>query len=585
MLPALFDHLWQSTLLTGLVWLLTLALRNNPARVRHGLWLAASLKFFVPLSLLIALGSHIEWRMANATTQPNAFVVIDEVSQPFTAPASSSFVPTVPSSASPLPAILSGIWVVGFIGISFSWWIRWMRIRAAARAGSPLNLSLPINAKSSSALMEPGVFGIFRPVLLLPEGIFDRLTPAQLKAVLAHELCHVRHRDNFIAAMHMFVETVFWFHPLVWWIGKRMVEERERACDEEALRDFAEPKAYAEGILNVCKLYVESPLKCVSGVTGGSNLKYRIEAIMKNRIVCRLNVGKKLVLAVAGIVALALPIVVGILNAPVIRAQSAAVATPKFEVASIRSCEGGGPPVPPPPPSPGRLNVCLPVMSLIMQAYGRFATGRLNPNLVAVSIEGGSAWIKSDSYRVTAKPDGNASEEMMRGPMMQALLEDRFKLKTHRETRDIPVYALTAAKGSLKLQPFKEGSCTPVDLTKPPAPPAPGQTFCDYGVRRGKGSGVTVEAQGRSLDEFSRLLGVAVDRPVIDKTGIMGTFDIHLDFAPDQGTPQFPVSTDEPAGGPSIFTAIQEQLGLKLEPAKGPGEFLVIDHVERPTEN
>ncbi len=84
--------------------------------------------------------------------------------------------------------------------------------------------------------LEPGVFGILRPVLLLPEGITDRLTPAQLEAVIAHELCHVRRRDNLTAAIHMVVETVFWFHPLVWWIRARLVEERERACDEEVLR-------------------------------------------------------------------------------------------------------------------------------------------------------------------------------------------------------------------------------------------------------------------------------------------------------------------------------------------------------------
>ena len=85
-----------------------------------------------------------------------------------------------------------------------------------------------------------------------------------MEAVIAHEVCHVRHRDNLIAAIHMLVETVFWFHPLVWWIGKRMVDDRERACDEEVLRLGSEPRVYAEGILSVCKLDAESPLACVS---------------------------------------------------------------------------------------------------------------------------------------------------------------------------------------------------------------------------------------------------------------------------------------------------------------------------------
>ncbi len=107
----------------------------------------------------------------------------------------------------------------------------------------------------------------------------------------------------------MFVETVFWFHPLVWWLGKRMVEERERACDEEVLRMGNEPRVYAEGILNVCKLYAESPLTCVSGVTG-SNLRKRIEAIMNNRIGVRMNLAMKVTLAVVGMVAVASPILI-----------------------------------------------------------------------------------------------------------------------------------------------------------------------------------------------------------------------------------------------------------------------------------
>ena len=156
--------------------------------------------------------------------------------------------------------------------------------------------------------------GLLRPVLLLPAGIIDRLTPPQLEAVLAHELCHVRRRDNLTAAIHMIVEAVFWFHPLVWWISARLVEERERACDEEVLRLGSEPQVYAEGILNVCKFYLESPLTCVSGVTG-SDLKKRVGRIMSNHVGETLNGWRKLSLAIAGVAALAVPIVVGVLTA------------------------------------------------------------------------------------------------------------------------------------------------------------------------------------------------------------------------------------------------------------------------------
>jgi len=115
---------------------------------------------------------------------------------------------------------------------------------------------------SSPLRLEPGVFGVREPVLLLPEGITDRLTAPQLEAIVAHEMCHVRRQDNLTAALHMVVEILFWFHPLVWWIRARLVAERERACDEEVLRATAKPAVYAEGILNVCKFYIESPLVC-----------------------------------------------------------------------------------------------------------------------------------------------------------------------------------------------------------------------------------------------------------------------------------------------------------------------------------
>jgi hypothetical protein len=171
------------------------------------------------------------------------------------------------------------------------------------------------------ARFEPGVFGIFRPVLLLPEDIARRLSPAQLQAVLAHELCHARRRDNLAMAIHMSVEALFWFHPLVWFIKARLIEEQERACDEEVLRLGSDPKVYAESILKICEYYVTSPLICVAGIAG-SNLKKRIEDIMKNRVALRLSLGRSLLLAATAISALAGPIIIGIGDVKAVGAQS-----------------------------------------------------------------------------------------------------------------------------------------------------------------------------------------------------------------------------------------------------------------------
>ena len=334
---SLANHLWQSTLFAGLAALLTLTLRNNHARVRHGVWLAASCKFLIPLSVLVALGGQIRWQSAPDTTQSNWPAAMVEFGKPFTAPsATSPSVANAPPAAGPLPAILLGIWACGFAGISLSWWLRWRRIRAVVRAASPVHMEVPIRAMYSRTSLEPGVFGVFRPVLLLPEGISERLAPAQLHAIIAHELCHVRHRDNLIAAMHMFVETVFWFHPLVWWIGKRMVEERERACDEEVLRLGSEPRVYAEGILNVCRSYLSSPLVCASGVSG-ADLKKRIEAIVTNRAARNLDTRRRILLIAAGAAALIGPVAFGIFGALPSPGQTPAeTAAPAFEAASVK---------------------------------------------------------------------------------------------------------------------------------------------------------------------------------------------------------------------------------------------------------
>jgi beta-lactamase regulating signal transducer with metallopeptidase domain len=327
MLSLVYDHLWQSTFFAAAAGLFTLALRQNRARVRHGLWLAASIKFLIPLAVLIELGGRIPWHRVPPSGL-SALVVA--MSEPFTMPPASAptlAAPPVAPAANPLPAILAAIWAIGFLAIAISWFVRWRRIAALVRAGSPVPLGLPIPALASQSLVEPGVFGVANPVLLLPASLFERLTPGQLNAVIAHEMHHVRRRDNLVAAFHMFVETVFWFHPVVWWIGTRMLEERERACDEEVLSTGSEPRLYAEAVLRVCKLYVEAPLECVSGIAGG-NLKGRIEAIMTKRIVHDLHFAKKLGLAIAATATLLAPVFIGMLHAPAALAQVAPAPLP-----------------------------------------------------------------------------------------------------------------------------------------------------------------------------------------------------------------------------------------------------------------
>jgi len=205
-------------------------------------------------------------------------------------------------------------------------------------------------------------------------------------------------------------------------------------------------------------------------------------------------------------------------------------------------------------------------------------------------INGGPSWIHSAFYEINAKAEGNPSVRMMRGPMMQVLLEDRFQLKIHHQTTEGPVYFLSVARGGPKLHSFTEGSCTPYYSSDPPPPLQPGQEYCRSNIRGL--SPASVEVQGGTLDEFSKLLRPVLDRPVINKTGITGRFDIRVEFSREgtkmAGMPLMrdgvPAPASDPTDAPSIFTALQEQLGLRLESGKGPVEMLVIDHIERPTE-
>ena len=227
-------------------------------------------------------------------------------------------------------------------------------------------------------------------------------------------------------------------------------------------------------------------------------------------------------------------------------------------------------------------------MSLIMTAYTIFAED--SPTLRVIlrpSVEGGPAWINSDLYLVEAKAEGPVSQATMRGPMLRALLEERFQLKVRRETRGVPVYALTVTKNGLKLHPTSEGSCTPEQGGLPDLAARP--KCRSYQVLPGKGpTSRTGDSYGMSLDEFAKTLTMyGLDRPVVNKTGIAGTFDFHLEYALDETSPGFHSDGGNAADtvDPQIPTALQQQLGLRLEPARGSREFLVVDHVEKPSGN
>jgi uncharacterized protein (TIGR03435 family) len=586
------NHLWQSTLFAAAIGVLALALRANHARVRYWLWMAASLKFLIPFSFLTAVGSRLGAWFAPAASEPLLSFVVDEIARPF-APLQRA-IPAVAaaparSAAFPHAAVLA-LWGLGCAAVLLHLWRRWRRVRAIVRASAAWQAgreaaaeALPICLVSSSAALEPGVFGIFRPVLYLPEGIANRLSDAELDAILVHELCHVRRRDNLTAAMHTIVEVIFWFHPLVWWLGARLIAERERACDEEVLRRGIEPRVYAEGILQVCALCVTSPLACVAGVTG-SSLKKRIEEIMTHRIVTRLSLGRQLLLAGAALLATIGPVLMGVMTGPRLRAQSQAAefgrpSGPKFEVASIKPAAGpevhAGTKI-----DAARVDIGYwSITQLILRAYGIPA--------YQLSAPRGLGNLRFD---IAAKlPEGSTPDQLPQ--MLQWLLAERFSLVVHGETRSLPALALLVAKDGPKMRPAAPDPDAP-------AQPAPGRLEKagrtldglwspdprEFGVTAfsATAGNLHVEFTRLPMDALAQILADNMQMPVLDATGLEGRYQVTLDL-PLPGAPVAAMALEPP--GPSVQSELK-RLGLRLEPRNAPLAVLVVDHAERvPTEN
>lgn len=616
--PAVGNHLWQSTLFCVITGLLTLTLRKNRARARYGLWLAASVKFLIPFWLLVGLGSHLPWARSSAGTKAGLSFAIEEVSQPFAKPlmavmaqATPQELTALPSLSHLLPAILTAVWLCGFALVVFLWCVRWQRISAAIRESVPLKEGREVEALRqlerrggigkaipillSRASLEPGIFGIVRPALIWPKGISERLDDAQLEAVLTHEVWHVRHRDNLAAAVHMVVEAIFWFYPVVWWLGTRLVEERERACDQEVVGFGSERRVYAESILKTCEFCLESPLSCVSGITG-ADLQKRMVLIMTERVREKLGFKRKLLLGAAGLMAIALPVVSGLLHATQSLAQSQSQNTAArslvYDVVSIKPNKSDDNKTRMGYSPDGFSATESNLQMLLMEAYG------VNPH----QISGAPDWLNSERYDIEAKIDSATADELFklnqnerrveRQRMLQALLADRFRLMVHSEIKELPVFELVVAKGGPKFHAAKPGDTYPNGMKLPDGHGGAHLMFMGRGE---------LTAQGLPLETLVRELSLQLGRTVIDKTGLTGEYDFSLKWTSDvtvgafgerlaprgtEGSQPGTGDTSEPeTSGPSIFTAIQDQLGLKLESQKGPVEILVIDRVEKPSAN
>lgn len=630
--PPIANHILQSTAFVAAVGLLSLLFGKNHARVRYRLWLAASVKFLIPFSVLIALGSAIpRSNDAAPVLQRPLISALQTVAQPFSAGAvthEQNSQSLLQRAKEWIPSALGLIWALGFAAVFLACYARWRRVSKMLQAVIPFDdrreveilrrIESYTSARTqtrflfSSEVMEPGIFGIFHPVLLWPAHLSDRLEDAHLEAILAHEIAHVNRRDNLTALIHMVVEAIFWFHPFVWWIERRMLEERERACDEAAVQFGGRADIYADGLLRVSRFCTELPLLCVSGITG-ADLSKRIRAIMTSRFT-DLGIGKRLMLSALGFGIVAGPLAFGLMQeaSPTGQILHATGPLPSFEVATIKPNHSGSgfaafrvPGMAAPKDRFIATNTTI--KGLILWAW---APGTTRP-LPDDQVVGGPSWIDSDRYDIDAKLEDSqiaALEKLVPWDrsvqvklMVQSLLASRFELVLNDSaTAPRPVYALVVGRGGPKLQETVPGSTPPpVNFSMPPPPPPPpgaSQTAPQapaippralIAFRPGE-----IMAFAIPMSDLARELQGRLGRPVLDRTGLKGKYSFDLKWTPDVNPPEaIPApstgaETASPdASGPSIFTAVQEQLGLKLESTKSSEEAIAIVHIGKPSEN
>jgi beta-lactamase regulating signal transducer with metallopeptidase domain len=339
-------------------------------------------------------------------------------------------------------------WLIGatafslrlLVGWIFAERVRHRMVRTASvewqrtfdRLKARMSVTRPVRLLVSGLLDAPAAIGWFRPIVLVPVGALAGLPSAQMEALLLHELAHIRRHDYLVQILQSVVEAVFFYHPGVWWISRHMRADRELCCDDIAVSITGDAVMYARALAEFDSARFIQPT--VVAANGGS-VAERIARLLgqsstTGRASIRTATAPALILLSVGVWS--------------VFAQTAA--RPQFDVASIK-------------PSfservmnvralPGRLTADASLQALIQYAYG----------VQPFQVVGGPSWLISERYQIDATADATASRDRM-FLMLQSLLEDRFQLKTHRDMKELPVFALVVNKGGFKLQRPKEGVC------------------------------------------------------------------------------------------------------------------------------
>jgi bla regulator protein blaR1 len=438
----------------------------------------------------------------------------------------------------------------------------------AAQAGVRRSIDIVLHEQIAA----PVTCGLRHPAIVLPVDAAG-WSDADIRRAIVHELEHVRRGDWTVQLAARVVCAVYWFHPLAWIAWRHLCLESERACDDAVLRS-AERTEYAEQLVTLASRLSRGAMRPMLSMAGSSDLSTRIGAVLDSRQPRGRAgvVNASVTIAIAALVVCAL----SPLRA-VIRAQLPVPDGPAaFDVASVKPNVSGDLRVTLQAMPGGRfIATNAPLRTLIREAYA----------LQGSQLSGGPGWLDSDRFDVVAKSERNPTPLQMR-VMLRALLAERFRLNVHTDTRELPLYALVLARTDGKLGPHLRPTGTDCSQapewlgTGPPplgGPDAPCRSA-------GPGSGAAMRFRGITLDAFAMFLATPVRRPVIDRTGLSGDFDIELDMTAELGPPPPPPGLPDAvdrSSAPSIFTTLQEQLGLRLDARREPVDVLVIDRVER----
>ncbi|MEQ1758551.1 MAG: M56 family metallopeptidase [Vicinamibacterales bacterium] len=546
--------------------------------------------------------------------------------------------------------LLLGVWALGVLVCLAPVCAGLYQLRRYRRCGIPFlseqtglrKLAAALGIKRSVTLLVhesiagPMTYGVMRPVVLLPSDS-RQWSRSALRRALVHELEHVRRADCLIHCASRLVCALYWFHPLVWTMWRKLTVEAERACDDAVLGE-AEPTRYARQLVDLAERLAVEPKRPVLAMASRDELTTRIAAVLDSTlprgraglagiVVVAVTVVFVAALAPLRAVTLSMPHAtaapraevqlsiaahaptsaeVAFLSraqaqAPVTAAQAPSQAPPasvlSFEVASVKVNKSGDRAVGAPPVVGGRfLRTNIPIDVLIANAY---------QPLQRFEIEGMPEWATTTRVDLEARALGPVAGEVAPagatpaqiGQMLQSLLAERFKLAVHREVRQQPVYAWVQVTPGRMGRQLKSHTDDAGCLDPRSAPQAGGRPDPNLplptppcGAFSGAPALGRLAGQRVALDSVGRALSGQLGRMVIDRTGLMGLFDLTLEWTPLQALPGLDPNAGAgasigPADRPSIFTAVQEQLGLKLDPQTGPVNMLVIDHVELPSEN